>query len=55
MTLSGEGATAIDTGWDGALYRTAPSALAPARFKAIPYHLWANREAGGMLVWLLEA
>ncbi len=55
VTLSGEAVKATDAGWEGALYRTAPPTLAPVRFKAIPYHLWANREAGGMLVWLLEA
>jgi len=55
VTLSGSAVKAGDAGWGGALYRTAPSTLEPVPFKAIPYHLWANRAPGSMLVWLLEA
>ncbi|OLP55759.1 hypothetical protein BJF92_08665 [Rhizobium rhizosphaerae] len=51
--LSGEALEAQAADWAG-LYRTAPPALKPRRFKAVPYHLWANREAGAMLVWLNE-
>ena len=54
VTLSGSAGKRTDAGWGGALYRTAPPALEPASFKAIPYHLWANREAGGMLVWIRQ-
>ncbi|MET0171035.1 MAG: beta-L-arabinofuranosidase domain-containing protein, partial [Agrobacterium vaccinii] len=39
--------------WEGNnLYRTAPPRMTPRHIKAIPYHLWANRTAGAMLVWL---
>lgn len=40
--------------WGEGLYRAAPPAFEPARFRAIPYHLWANREAGTMAVWIHE-
>jgi len=40
--------------WGEGLYRTSPPAFEPTRFRAIPYHLWANREAGAMAVWMRE-
>lgn len=55
VTLSGSAMKAGDADWGGALYRTLPPTLEPVTFKAIPYHLWANRTAGSMLVWLAEA
>ena len=54
VVLEGEGYEATTDGFDGGLYRTAPPALKPKPFRAIPYHLWANREAGAMQVWLAE-
>jgi DUF1680 family protein len=53
--LEGTALEAEDTGWENALYRTAPPALKKRPFKAIPYHLWANREAGAMAIWLQES
>ncbi|QQA41788.1 glycoside hydrolase family 127 protein [Pelagovum pacificum] len=48
-------ARSIDSGgWDGQLYSRTPPREVPATFTAVPYHLWANREAGGMLVWMME-
>jgi hypothetical protein len=46
--------------WDDRLYRTtrpdAPAAQGtPLTITAIPYHAWANREAGPMRVWLRRA
>jgi len=44
-----------DAPWDSQLYRTTPAVKASThrvRVTAIPYHLWANREAGPMQVWL---
>lgn len=38
--------------WSGTLYRSSPPSREPRRFRAIPYHLWANREPGGMQVWI---
>jgi DUF1680 family protein len=43
--------------WRGALYRTATDGQneaprAPLTITAIPYHVWANREAGPMRVWV---
>lgn len=37
------------------LYRTTPPLTEPARLRAIPYHLWDNREPGDMAVWLRRA
>ena len=54
VVLEGEGYEAAADGFDGGLYRTARPALKPKPFRAIPYHLWANREAGAMQVWLAE-
>jgi DUF1680 family protein len=46
-----------DRGWDGRLYRTVlpGSDQKPSdttELTAVPYHAWANREAGSMRVWL---
>lgn len=54
VVLEGQALEAGSEDWDGSLYRTSPPVLKPKAFKAIPYHLWANREAGAMLVWLQE-
>ena len=54
VVLEGEGYEAAADGFEGGLYRTAPPALKPKPFRAIPYHLWANRDAGAMQVWLAE-
>ncbi|MBN1674208.1 MAG: glycoside hydrolase family 127 protein [Kiritimatiellae bacterium] len=40
--------------WHGDLYRPAGSKRRPARIRAVPYFLWANRNAGEMLVWIRE-
>ncbi|TCL71803.1 beta-L-arabinofuranosidase domain-containing protein [Rhizobium sp. BK251] len=53
--LEGTALEAGTEGWENVLYRTAPPSLRERPFKAIPYHLWANREAGAMAVWLHEA
>ncbi len=47
----------LDPAWQTRLYRAgAPSphegAGAPVPFVALPYYAWANREPGGMQVWL---
>lgn len=52
--IEGEALEADASDWKDTLYRTAPPSLKPKRFKAIPYHLWANREPGAMSVWLHE-
>jgi len=44
-------------GWQETAYRDAQArpgaaAAAPARLLAIPYYAWANREQGGMRVWI---
>nr|WP_132313872.1 beta-L-arabinofuranosidase domain-containing protein [Martelella mediterranea] len=38
----------------GPIYRKKAAKTAEKAITAIPYHLWANREAGGMQVWLAE-
>ena len=52
--LEGDALQADVSDWRDTLYRTEPAALKPRRFKAIPYHLWANRAPGAMAVWLHE-
>ncbi|CAA9449632.1 MAG: GH127 / GH146 [uncultured Rubrobacteraceae bacterium] len=44
-------------GWEGRLYRPATARpdgrpTGTAKLTAVPYHAWANREAGPMRVWL---
>ena len=38
----------------GALYSTEPPMAQDASLTALPYHLWANRAAGSMQVWVAE-
>ncbi|MBB3657736.1 hypothetical protein FHX15_002978 [Rhizobium sp. BK650] len=52
--LEGDALEADACDWQETLYRTEPPALKARRFRAIPYHLWANREPGAMAVWLHE-
>jgi DUF1680 family protein len=40
--------------WQGQLYRNALPEGTPAAWTAIPYFLWANRDAGAMRVWVPE-
>jgi len=54
VVLQGTALIAETSDWRNALYRTAPPRLTEKAIKAIPYHLWANREAGAMAVWLTE-
>ncbi len=53
--LEGTAFEADTADWANALYRTSPPVLKARPFKAIPYHLWANRDAGAMAIWLQEA
>jgi DUF1680 family protein len=41
-------------GWTGALYQNVQKSLYPIKIKAIPYHTWANRGLGEMLVWIRD-
>lgn len=52
--LEGDALEADTSSWKATLYRTAPAELKNRSFKAIPYHLWANRDEGAMQVWLAE-
>lgn len=54
VVLEGEAKEAVAEDWNGGLYRSEPPVLKPKPFKAIPYHLWANRDEGAMQVWLTE-
>ena len=54
VVLEGEAKEADAGDWTGPLYRNAPPVLQPKALKAIPYHLWANRDEGAMQVWLTE-
>lgn len=53
MVIEGLAREAVTDDWQG-LYRPAPPSTTPRPFRAVPYHLWANREPGGMAVWLPE-
>jgi len=53
------GCVAIEAdGWreahGGGLYSTKPADREPARLRAVPYALWANRGEGEMRVWIRE-
>ena len=50
----GAAAIAVDEAEFTPLYRTAPPLEKPATMTALPYFLWANREAGSMMVWVPE-
>jgi DUF1680 family protein len=55
VTLAADGQVLRDEDDRDDLYRRADHVrerLEPARLTAIPYHLWANREAGSMQVWM---
>ncbi len=52
--LEGTALEADTADWANSLYRILPPALKARPFRAIPYHLWANREAGAMAIWLQE-
>ena len=57
VTLTGQAnVRRPDDAWTGRLYReSGPEATPPVgavSFTAIPYHAWANREAGPMRVWM---
>lgn len=54
VALTGEAMVSTDTFVGDALYRNAPQPE-PVEITAIPYHVWDNREPGGMIVWLPEA
>ncbi len=57
--IRGAGAALDTSGWSERLYRPLGTGPAPARRRvdlvAIPYHAWANREAGAMRVWIPRA
>ena len=52
--LTGTASAVSSADWKGTLYDTRRPATETVTLKAIPYHLWANRAPGGMLVWLRE-
>ncbi|MDP2950671.1 MAG: glycoside hydrolase family 127 protein [Chloroflexota bacterium] len=55
VTVEGPAIRLLEAGWDDQLYRPRRSRGMPAHFKAVPYCLWGNRQAGEeMLVWLPE-
>ena len=52
--LEGMAFEAETSDWGNQLYRRTSPELRPRSFRAIPYHLWANRDPGAMAVWILE-
>jgi len=56
VVIEGTGLAPTQAGWRGKLYQPESAlSLRPARFRAIPYCLWDNREPGPMTVWLPRA
>ncbi|HPD14395.1 MAG TPA: glycoside hydrolase family 127 protein [Planctomycetota bacterium] len=56
VVIEGVGLAPTQAGWRGKLYQPASAlSLRPAKFRAIPYCLWDNREPGAMTVWLPRA
>jgi len=55
VTLVASGRAARVDDWDDHLYRPDPPLDEPAKWTAIPYFLWNNREPGSMVVWIPEA
>ena len=53
VALTARGKAVTANGWQG-LYRSNPPAVLPATLTAVPYYVWANREPGGMSVWVRE-
>jgi DUF1680 family protein len=41
-----------DTSWQESLYRPINKKFDPVTVRAIPYHLWGNRQRGEMTVWI---
>lgn len=54
VVIEGEALEADAAGWGEGLYGTRRPVLKPRPFRAVPYHLWANRAPGAMQVWLTE-
>lgn len=54
VTLRGKALRRDPARWKGHLYGTTPTPLRRVNIKAIPYAVWANRQPGEMLVWLLD-
>ncbi|MDE1995933.1 MAG: glycoside hydrolase family 127 protein, partial [Rhizobiaceae bacterium] len=54
VVLEGTALEAETSGWENTLYRTTAPKQKKRPFKAIPYHLWANRDPGAMAIWLQE-
>lgn len=53
VVVEGDGRTEETEAWqEGFPYRPLGKRTRPVRFKAIPYYLWGNREAGEMSVWI---
>jgi len=55
VIVEGDGLIRDDSAWEeGRPYRPLDRRKIAARFKAIPYYLWGNREPGEMIVWLRD-
>jgi hypothetical protein len=55
VVVAAEGRLASAADWRDELYRTEPPSADAAKWTAVPYYLWNNREPGRMLVWIPEA
>ena len=53
-TIVADGAALESSDWECELYRSEAPRETAAALTAIPYHLWANRNAGSMTVWMPE-
>lgn len=53
IVIEGDGMFIDDSNWkESGPYQVYSDKRVPVRFKAIPYYLWGNRQAGEMSVWL---
>ena len=56
--ITGDAVRIEPSSWPGEMYQPQSAVeytQSSSQFKAIPYHLWANREPGEMRVWIREA
>ena len=54
IVLTCDALAADETNWGNGLYSKSKARMMETTLTAIPYHLWANRQKGDMMVWLQE-
>lgn len=54
VVIEGSALQRGEAAWADNLYSNEPPVNTPVRIRAVPYHLWGNRDPGAMLVWIRE-